>query len=116
MNTPKLSGQVAVLTGATAGIGKATALLFASQGADLVITGRHAELGEGVAEQARQMGVQAIFIQADHTRQEDCQRVVDETIQHFGHIDILFNNAGVVIQGTAESTSEADWECLMAKR
>ncbi len=114
MNTKKLSGQVAILTGATSGIGKATALLFASQGADLVITGRRAELGEAVAEQAHKMGVQALFIQADHTRLEDCQRVVDETIQHFGHIDILFNNAGLVLQGTAESTSEDDWERLMA--
>jgi NAD(P)-dependent dehydrogenase (short-subunit alcohol dehydrogenase family) len=114
MNTPKLSGQVAILTGATSGIGKATALLFASQGADLVITGRRLELGEAVAEQARRIGVQALFVQADHTRLEDCQRVVDETIQRFGHIDILFNNAGLVMQGTAETTSEADWERLMA--
>ncbi|OGN74044.1 MAG: hypothetical protein A2X25_00015 [Chloroflexi bacterium GWB2_49_20] len=114
MNTPKLSGQVAILTGATSGIGKATALLFASQGADLVITGRRAGLGEEVAEQARQMGVRAVFIQADHSRLEDCQRVVDETMRQFGQIDILFNNAGVVMQGTAESTSEADWERLMA--
>jgi NAD(P)-dependent dehydrogenase (short-subunit alcohol dehydrogenase family) len=114
MNTKKLSGQVAILTGATSGIGKATALLFASQGADLVITGRRLDLGESVAKQARQKGVQAIFVQADHTHLEDCQLVVDETIQHFGHIDILFNNAGLVLQGTAESTSEADWERLMA--
>jgi meso-butanediol dehydrogenase/(S,S)-butanediol dehydrogenase/diacetyl reductase len=114
MNTKKISGQVAILTGATSGIGKATALLFASQGADIVITGRRLELGESVAEQARKLGIQALFIQADHTRLEDCQRVVDETLQHFGHIDILFNNAGLVLQGTAESTNEADWERLMA--
>jgi NAD(P)-dependent dehydrogenase (short-subunit alcohol dehydrogenase family) len=114
MNFSRLSGQVAILTGATSGIGKATALLFASHGADLVITGRRAKLGQAVAEQACQMGVQALFIQADHTRLEDCQRVVDEAMQRFGHIDILFNNAGLVLQGTAESTSEADWDSLMA--
>lgn len=114
MTALKLSGQVAILTGATSGIGKATAVLFASQGADLVLTGRRLELGEAVTEQARQMGVQALFVQADHTRLEDCQRVVDETLQRFGRIDILFNNAGLVLQGNAESTSEADWERLMA--
>lgn len=114
MKSLKLSGLVAILTGATSGIGKATAMLFASQGADIVITGRRARLGEAVAEQAIQMGVQALFVQADHTRLEDCQHVVDETLRHFGHIDILFNNAGLVMQGTAENTSEADWERLMA--
>src|SRR5665648_59958 len=114
MESLKLFSKVALITGATSGIGKATALLFASQGADLIITGRRAKLGEVVAEQARQLGVRAIYIQADHSCLADCQRVVDESIAHFGHIDILFNNAGLVLQGTAETTSEADWERLMA--
>lgn len=113
MNTPKLAGQVAILTGATSGIGKATALLFASHGADLVLTGRRVELGEQVASQARQAGVRVVFLKTDHTRLEDCQRVVDETLRQFGHIDILFNNAGLVLSGTAESTSEEDWAALM---
>jgi meso-butanediol dehydrogenase/(S,S)-butanediol dehydrogenase/diacetyl reductase len=114
MDTQKLFGQVAILTGATSGIGKATALLFAREGATIVITGRRRALGEAVAAQARQSGVQAVFIPADHTRLPDCQHVVDETLRLFGRIDILFNNAGIVLSGTAESTSEADWENLMA--
>ena len=73
MEPPKLAGQVAILTGATSGIGKATALLFASQGADLVLTGRRAELGEQVAAQARQSGIRAVFIKADHTLLADCR-------------------------------------------
>jgi NAD(P)-dependent dehydrogenase (short-subunit alcohol dehydrogenase family) len=111
--TQKLSSRVAIITGATSGIGKASALLFAREGAQLVLTGRRSELGEEVAIQARQAGGQAIFVKADHTRLEDCQRVVSEAIHQFGRIDILFNNAGVVLSGTAESTSEEDWENLM---
>lgn len=71
-------------------------------------------MGNAVAEQARKLGAQALFIQADHTRLEDCHRVVDHTLETFGKIDILFNNAGIVLQGTAESTSEEDWDRLMA--
>jgi meso-butanediol dehydrogenase/(S,S)-butanediol dehydrogenase/diacetyl reductase len=112
--TKKLAERVAIITGATSGIGKATALLFASQGAQLVLTGRRAGLGEQVASQAREMGTRTIFVQADHTRLEDCQQTVDETLRQFGRIDILFNNAGMVLQGTAESTHESDWERLMA--
>jgi len=114
MEPPKLAGQTAIITGATSGIGKATALLFASHGADLVLTGRRTDLGEQVAALAHQSGIRAVFIQADHTRLEDCQQVVDETLRQFGHIDILFNNAGLVLSGTAESTSEEDWSSLMS--
>jgi len=112
--TGKLTGRVAIITGATSGIGKATALLFASEGADLVITGRRAELGQRVAEECRLKGVRSAFVQADHTRPEDCERVVAETLRLFGKIDILFNNAGIVLNGTAETTSEEDWNYLMA--
>jgi NAD(P)-dependent dehydrogenase (short-subunit alcohol dehydrogenase family) len=114
MSTAKLSSKVAIITGATSGIGQATALLFASQGARLILTGRRVELGEAVARQASELGGEAVFVQADHSRLEDCERVVDETLRLFGGIDILFNNAGLVLHGTAESTSEADWERLMA--
>jgi len=112
--TGKLTGRVAIITGATSGIGKATALLFAREGADLVITGRRAELGQRVAEECRLKGVRSAFVQADHTRPEDCERVVAETLRLFGKIDILFNNAGIVLNGTAETTSEEDWNYLMA--
>jgi NAD(P)-dependent dehydrogenase (short-subunit alcohol dehydrogenase family) len=105
----KLTGKTAIITGATSGIGKATALLFADEGADLVITGRRAELGTRVEAEIRQKGVRCVFVEADHARVEDCQKVVEVALREFGHIDILFNNAGIVTKGTAETTEESVW-------
>jgi len=105
----KLKDKVAIITGATSGIGKATALLFADEGAALVITGRRSALGEAVANEIRSKRVRCVFVEADHTKLEDCQRVVDVAIKEFGRIDILFNNAGIVTSGTAETTDEKNW-------
>jgi meso-butanediol dehydrogenase/(S,S)-butanediol dehydrogenase/diacetyl reductase len=110
----KLTGSVAIITGATSGIGKATALLFAEEGAGVVITGRRAALGKRLEQEINQSSGHCVFIQADHTRAEDCVRVVDETLATFGRIDILFNNAGIVTGGTAETTSEKTWEETLA--
>ena len=110
----KLSGKVAIITGATSGIGKATAYLFAEEGADLVITGRRAELGQHVSDEIRQKGVRCVFVQADHSQADDCSRVMERTLAEYGRVDILFNNAGIVTSGTAESTSEDVWNETMA--
>jgi len=112
--TKKLTGKIAIITGATSGIGKATALLFAEEGADLVITGRRAELGQRVEDEIRQRGVRGVFVQADHTRAGDCSRVVERTLSEFGRVDILFNNAGIVTSGTAETTSDEVWNATLA--
>ncbi|MBI2758684.1 MAG: SDR family oxidoreductase [Chloroflexi bacterium] len=112
--TGKLNGRVAIVTGATSGIGKATALLFADEGADIVITGRRVDLGEGALNEIRSKGVRGVFIAADHTQADDCRRVVDAAIKEFGRIDILFNNAGIVTSGTAESTSDEVWNDTLA--
>jgi NAD(P)-dependent dehydrogenase (short-subunit alcohol dehydrogenase family) len=110
----KLSGKVAIVTGATSGIGKATALLFAEEGADVVITGRRAELGQRVENEIRQKGVRCVFVQADHSQADDCSRVVERTLSEFGRVDILFNNAGIVTKGTAETTEETIWNDTLA--
>ncbi len=110
----KLTGRVAVITGATSGIGRATALRFASEGADLVLTGRRVDRGEAVAEECRQEGARCLYVEADHTRMGDCQNVVDAALRLFGRIDVLFNNAGIVTSGTAETTSEEVWESTLA--
>ena len=110
----KLSNKVAIITGGTSGIGKATALLFAEEGADVVITGRRAELGQRVVDEIHRVGVRGIFIEADHSKADDCSRVVEQTLSAFGHVDILFNNAGIVTSGTAETTSDEVWNDTIA--
>ena len=110
----KFSGKVVIITGATSGIGKATALLFAEQGADVVITGRRAELGSRVEGEIKQKGARGLFIQADHSQAADCSRVVEQTLAQCGRVDILFNNAGIVTRGTAETTSDGIWNETIA--
>lgn len=110
----KLTHLTAIITGATSGIGKATAQLFAREGADLIITGRRRELGITVADQIVRAGGSCHFVQADHTLVGDCEKTVEYAMNQFGRIDILFNNAGMVIQGNAETTSEDDWANTMA--
>lgn len=110
----KIEGRVAIITGATSGIGKAVALLFAEEGAQVIITGRREALGGEVVTEIQRKGGKAFFIKADHTNVKDCSKVVEETLKGFGKIDILFNNAGYVKFETAERTSEEDWNYTMA--
>lgn len=108
-----LANKTAIITGATSGIGKATALLFADQGADLVLTGRRLSLGRAVEAECRQKGVRCVFVETDHTKESDCQRVVDVAIKEFNRIDILFNNAGIVTKGTADTTPDDVWQSTL---
>lgn len=110
----KLDNQVAIITGATSGIGAATAKLFAQEGAKLIITGRRQERGEKVVSEIRALDGICQFIQADHTDPKACSRVVERTLANFGRIDILFNNAGIVTSGTAETVTEEDWHQTLA--
>ena len=110
----KLANKVAIITGATSGIGKATALLFSDEGADLVITGLRVELGQRLENEIRQKGVRCVFVETDHCQAGDCSRAVERTLAEFGRVDILFNNAGIVTSGTAETTSEEVWNDTFA--
>jgi NAD(P)-dependent dehydrogenase (short-subunit alcohol dehydrogenase family) len=101
----RLENKVALITGGTSGIGRATVELFATEGARVAFTGRRTEKGQALQSQFPN----SLFLQADHRQVSDCERAVSETMAAFGRIDILFNNAGVVLGGTAESTSELDW-------
>ena len=105
-----LKNKAAIITGGTSGIGKATALLFAEEGANLIVTGRRSEKGKAVEAECRQKGVRCVFVEADHTKLEDCQRVVNAALREFNRIDILFNNAGIVTKGTADTTLEDVWQ------
>ena len=112
--TGRLAGKVALITGATSGIGKATAIVFAAEGASLVITGRRSKLGREVEAQIRAGKAPCTFIEADHTLPGDCRQVVEAALQEFGRIDILFNNAGIVTSGPAETTSDEVWNDTLA--
>ena len=106
----RLKYKTAIITGGTSGIGKATALRFAEEGADLVITGRRISLGKTVEAECSSKGVRCMFVEANHSKVEDCQRVVEVALKEFNRIDILFNNAGIVTKGTAETTSDETWQ------
>jgi meso-butanediol dehydrogenase / (S,S)-butanediol dehydrogenase / diacetyl reductase len=105
----RMKDKVILVTGGTSGIGRATIQLFVDEGALVAFTGRRTELGQSLANR-----LEAVYIRADHRRKEDCERVVTETLEAFGRIDILFNNAGIVVSGTAETTTEPDWEDTLA--
>src|SRR5579863_7426200 len=106
----RLKDRVALITGGTSGIGEATALLFAAEGAKVAITGRNDARGTAVVGRIRQNGGAATFIRADVSLSTDCQRAVDETRNAFGAIDVLFNNAGVFYPQTALECSEQAWD------
>lgn len=110
----RLASKVALITGGTSGIGEATARRFAAEGASVVITGRRSSAGRAVVADIRANGGIASFVRADHTRARDCGRAVEATLERHGRIDILFNNAGVVTSGTAESVSESEWAVTLA--
>jgi NAD(P)-dependent dehydrogenase (short-subunit alcohol dehydrogenase family) len=106
----RLKGKVALITGGTSGIGEATALLFAGEGARVGITGRNSERGASVVARIKAIGGDAFFTQADVSLVEDCRRAVDEALRVFGSLDILFNNAGVFYPQTALECSEKEWD------
>ena len=106
----RLKNKTAIITGGTSGIGEATALLFAREGARVAITGRNSERGTAVLSRIKELGSDGIFLRTDVSQTSDCQRVVDETIRALGDIDILFNNAGVFYAQTALECSEREWD------
>jgi NAD(P)-dependent dehydrogenase (short-subunit alcohol dehydrogenase family) len=89
----RLVGKVALITGGTSGIGRATALLFAQEGAKVAITGRDEARGQEVAADIERSGGTAVFIRSDVRLADDCRRAVEGTLHAFGRLDILFNNA-----------------------
>lgn len=109
-----LSGKVALITGGASGIGRATALLFAREGAAVAITDMNEEAGQAVTREIVDRGGRAIFEPADVTRAADCRHVVERTVRELGGIHILFNNAGIIRRATVVELSEEDWDRVMA--
>ena len=107
----KLKDKVAIITGASRGIGRAIALLFAEEGAKVVVNYLHSkEKAEEVLSKIKEIGGEAILIQGDVSKEEDRRKMVEETIKQFERIDILVNNAGVYFRNTLEESNEEIWE------
>lgn len=106
----RLQGKVALITGGTSGIGAATAIRFAKEGAAVAITGRSVERGEEVVAQITGAGGDAIFIRTDVRLADDCRTAVETTLERFGKIDVLFNNAGVFHPKTIPDCTEQEWD------
>jgi NAD(P)-dependent dehydrogenase (short-subunit alcohol dehydrogenase family) len=106
----RLANKVALITGGTSGIGQATALLFAHEGAQVALIGRDESRGHAVAQEIEKAGGEAIFIRSDVRFAEECRRAVEETLQVFGRLDILFNNAGVFYPNTVLDCTEEEWD------
>lgn len=106
-----LEGKKVIVTGGTAGIGKAIALKFAEEGADVAIFGTNNERGEKVVSEIQEKtGQKALFIAVDVSSTEKVQEAVNFVLENFGAIDILVNNAGIVRDGLLLRMSESDWD------
>jgi len=109
-----LEGKVALITGGASGIGRATALLFAREGASVVIADLNSQAGQAVAEEIAHQGGRAIFEQTDLISAADCERVVQRALAECGGIHVLFNNAGIIRRASVTELSEEDWDRVMA--
>jgi NAD(P)-dependent dehydrogenase (short-subunit alcohol dehydrogenase family) len=107
-----LRGKVALITGSASGIGRASALLFAREGAAVAIVDVN-EKGKEVAREIEEKGGQAFFAAADVTLAVDCQRVVCAVAEKFGALHILFNNAGIIRRSSVLDLSETEWDRVM---
>jgi NAD(P)-dependent dehydrogenase (short-subunit alcohol dehydrogenase family) len=90
-----LTNKVGLVTGAGSGIGRAIALVWAREGAEILVSDINAKQGEETAEMVRGMGRHAVFVAADVGQQADCKKAVDRCVEHFGRLDIACNNAGI---------------------
>jgi len=106
----RLEGKTAIVTGAGSGIGQATAVRFAEEGAAVVCADVDAGRNEMAAKEIRATGGRAEAIKADVTSDDDVADLIARSIASLGHIDILVNNAGQAVIGTAEEISDADWD------
>lgn len=109
----QLDEKVALITGAGSGMGQATAALFAREGARVVVVDIDEAGGQQTVADIHQAGGEALFIQADVSLAADAQAMIDSTLSTYGRIDILHNNAGVVLVKFLEDTSEEEWDRLM---
>jgi NAD(P)-dependent dehydrogenase (short-subunit alcohol dehydrogenase family) len=112
-NMDILQDKVALITGGASGIGRASAVLLAGEGAAVSIVDINEEMGQFVVAEIAAVGRRAIFISCDVTKSEDCRQAVENTVAAFGGLDILFNNAGIIRRADVVTTTEAEWDRVM---
>lgn len=109
----ELNGKVALITGATSGIGRATALLFAEAGARVAAVGRDKTALAELSAEIERSGGEALTIRADVTVDSDAKRIMSETVERFGALDVLVNAAGHISNGTIEDTKLEAWDAML---
>jgi NAD(P)-dependent dehydrogenase (short-subunit alcohol dehydrogenase family) len=109
----RLAGKVAIITGAGAGIGRAAALLFAREGAKVVVADYDSERGAETVGIIREDGGEARFIQVDVSKAADAERMARATVETYGKLDVLVNNAGIYMQANAVEMMEEDWDRIL---
>jgi NAD(P)-dependent dehydrogenase (short-subunit alcohol dehydrogenase family) len=109
-----VAGKVAIVTGGNGGIGRAASQLLGLEGAKVVVASRTAASGEETVRLVREAGGQAAYVRTDVSREEDCVRLVAETIDRYGRVDVLVNNAAIYPRSTLTETTVAFWREIMA--
>ena len=104
------AGKVAVVTGGSKGIGRAIALMLAAEGATVMICSRHLEAAQRVVSEIRAAGAEGAALQADMARRPDAEALIQESVERFGRLDILVNNAAVTKDGLVIRMKEEDWD------
>lgn len=109
----KLNGQVAVLTGASSGIGEATAIALGEKGAKVVLAARREERLKEIAEKIKVLGGEAVFCQTDVTSRDDMQRLANVALEQFGTVDVWINNAGIMPLSFLDKLKVDEWERMV---
>lgn len=106
----RLENKKAIVTGGAGGIGRATALAFAAEGAQVAVVDLRADAAEAVVEEIRAAGGTAVAIAADVSNEDDIQRIIATTVEEFGGVNVVFNNAGIIRRTTAVETTAEEWD------
>ena len=112
----RLQGKVALITGGASGMGRVASMLFAAEGAQVVLTDLNDELGQATAAEITQAGGRGLYVHADVSRETDAKAMVEAAVERFGGLHVLYNNAGVMLpaDGSVHTTEESVWDTTLA--